>query len=143
MKRLKYISRFAKALSQEELARLAENAAIKNKELGITGIMIASGGIFFQVIEGPKENVDLLFREIAKDSRHEDILLLGSEQNPNLTRLFPEWNMRKIDLDSKSEIRTDSYKVILKNIFQLRRIIDEQAKVLERSIWDDVIHAEK
>jgi len=141
MKRLKYISRFVKPLSAEELTKLTENAAAKNKELGITGILMASGGIFFQVIEGPKENINSLFSEIVKDSRHEDILLLGSEQSPNLSRIFPDWAMKKIDLDAKSEARTETFKVILKNIFQMRQIIDEQAKILERSIWDEVRNA--
>jgi len=142
MKRLKYISRFARPLNADELSRLADNAAIKNKELGITGILMASGGIFFQVIEGPKENIDSLFREIIKDSRHEDILLLSSEQSANLKRIFPEWNMKKIDLDAKSEARTETFRIILKNIFQMRQIIDEQAKILERSIWDEFSRTE-
>ncbi len=142
MKRLKYISRFARPLNADELSRLADNAAIKNKELGITGILMASGGIFFQVIEGPRENIDSLFREIIKDSRHEDILLLSSEQSANLKRIFPEWNMKKIDLDAKSEARTETFRIILKNIFQMRQIIDEQAKILERSIWDEFSRTE-
>ncbi len=51
LKRIKYISRFAKQLSTPEIDELAKIAGENNSKKDITGALMASGGIFFQVIE--------------------------------------------------------------------------------------------
>ena len=78
MKRIKYVSRFAKPFSEPELEQLADLAAAKNKDLDVTGVLITSGGVFFQVLEGPEEAVDDIFAAIEADSRHTDLLVLGA-----------------------------------------------------------------
>ena len=58
LKRITYVSRFAKPFSESELEKLGESSARNNEELGVTGVLMTSGGIFFQILEGPEEAVD-------------------------------------------------------------------------------------
>lgn len=138
MKRIKYISRFAKEFSAEELSELTNKAAKRNKLLDITGVLMASGGIFFQVIEGPDEHIDVLYQDIVKDSRHWGVLLLSVEDG-KLERLFPDWSMKKFDLDLKAETWSDPLKTIINAIFTQRHLIDEMTKTLERAIWNQLV----
>ena len=68
-KRITYVSRFAKPFSEGELEKLGESSARNNEELGVTGVLMTSGGIFFQILEGPEEAVDRVYSAIANDGR--------------------------------------------------------------------------
>lgn len=134
MKRLKYISRFSKRMSSGEINAIARDAAISNRANKITGVLMATGGLFFQIIEGPAEQVDTLWRRILKDKRHKDVLLLSDEENVK-ERLFSKWSMGRIDLDTGSDIRTEPMKAILRTIFQQHSIMQDLMRSLEKSIW--------
>jgi hypothetical protein len=45
---------FAVPFCEAELEELEMRAAKKNKGLDITGVLITSGGLFYQVLEGPQ-----------------------------------------------------------------------------------------
>jgi hypothetical protein len=137
MKRLKYVSRFAKPLSREEIEALVVQAARKNKKYDITGILMTSGGMFFQIIEGPAESIDKLYSEIVADKRHTDVLLLGVEDRVK-GRLFPDWSMKKVDLDLQSDIRAEPLKAILQAIVQQREIVERLTGALERAVWHEL-----
>ena len=136
-KRIKYISQFARPLSAQEIARLAEAAARKNAVLGVTGVLMTSGGIFFQIIEGPPEAVDRLWETIARDRRHTDVLLLSVEGGVK-RRLYPDWGMKTMDLDAASEARMEPLKAILHAILNQRRVIDTLSSSLERALWHEL-----
>ncbi len=63
----------------------------RNQELGVTGALIFNRGIFAQVLEGPGDAVDSLFRVIEADPRHCKVKLL--ENTTTADRLFPNWSM--------------------------------------------------
>ena len=62
IKRIHYVSSFAQNMSDDEIEVLASQAAKKNVENDITGVLMAQSGIFFQIIEGPEEKIDDLFK---------------------------------------------------------------------------------
>ena len=140
LKRIKYISRFAKQLSSQEIDELAAAAAEKNAQNDITGALMASGGIFFQVIEGPPEAIDSLWNSLLKDPRHKDLLLLKSEEG-EMERLFPEWRMKKIDLDRNADIRNEPLKAMLQTVLRQSLMIYELTAVLERAAWAEMVEA--
>ena len=72
-----------------------------NPARGITGLLVCGSGVFFQWIEGPRDNVMQLMDRIRADPRHEHVVTL-SETEEVRERLFPEWDM---ELVSASEIR--------------------------------------
>lgn len=137
MKRIKYVSQWRHELEPAEIDALVEQASRKNRELGITGILMTSGRLFYQVIEGPGAEIDALYEAIAADPRHRDVLLLGVEDGI-AERLFPNWSMRKVDLDSDSERRLQPARALLGEIHELHLQLEEKTHRLERAIWKEL-----
>ncbi len=137
LKRIKYISSFAKELSREEIDKLVADAAAHNKEKEITGFLATSGNMFFQVLEGPREAVDELYLKILGDERHTNVMLLREEQVPD-RRIFPDWSMKLVDLSSTSVARLAPLQAILETIFLQHRSIGNLSAALERSIWEEL-----
>ena len=70
--------------------------SIENNELReLTGALYFSGEFFLQVIEGEEEDVEWLYRKIAKDNRHEDIVEIA--RNDLAAPMFRELPMKFID----------------------------------------------
>jgi hypothetical protein len=133
LKRIKYVSRYSKPLDAKQLEGLGESAAHKNQELGVTGALMASGGLFYQVIEGPAEAVDELYAAIEADERHTDIVLLSVEDDAP-SRLFPDWSMKMVNLDAASHVRLLPLKVLMAAVFEQRRLVDNMVWAIERTL---------
>lgn len=89
---LAYSSRALSGFDDEALLELADNAAVKNEELGITGYLYFRGNLFMQYLEGEQSAVEELMAKIATDPRHE---VLSSIALPSCSdRVFPHWYMR-------------------------------------------------
>ena len=127
MKRITYVSRYAQPMDEEQLRTLGAGAADKNRELGVTGVLMVSGGLFYQVLEGPEGKVDQLYSTIVGDGRHTDILLLNSEEGVS-GRLFPDWSMKTVNLDAASHARLFPPKALIKAVF-------DQQMLLQNMIW--------
>jgi hypothetical protein len=136
LKRIKYISRVSQALTPEGVHVLGQNAARRNQELGVTGVLLTGGGIFFQVLEGPPEAIDQLWRAIETDTRHEDVLLLAVQENVP-SRIFPDWAMRHVDLDHQANAHMETLRSMLAVAHALRRESDELFRILEQSVWSE------
>lgn len=133
MKRIKYVSRFATPFRESELEELGERAAEKNKSLDITGILITSGGLFYQVLEGPPEVVDEIFSNIRGDERHTDLLVLGVEEDVT-QRIFPDWSMKTVNLDAAAHVRLLPLKVLMETVFEQQQHIDKMVWAIERGL---------
>ena len=68
-----------------------------NPSTGITGILVYSGDIFLQAIEGGRQAVSELYGHIQKDARHKEVVLLHYEEI--LQRRFSGWTMGQVRLD--------------------------------------------
>ena len=89
--RLMYASRAAAAFDREALAAILRRSRQTNPELGITGVLCYSQGIFLQVLEGGRACVSRLYRRIADDARHTDVELLAYDEI--CERRFAGWAM--------------------------------------------------
>jgi uncharacterized Fe-S cluster-containing MiaB family protein len=78
-----------------------------NPAHGITGLLVFGSGVFFQWLEGPRDNVRQLFANLAKDRRHESIVLL-SENEEIRERLFPEWSMELVEAPQIRDVLEDA-----------------------------------
>ena len=133
MKRIKYVSRFAMPFRESELEELGAKAAEKNKGLDITGVLITSGGLFYQVLEGPAEAVDEIFGHIKSDKRHTDLLVLEIEEDVS-QRLFPGWSMKTVNLDAASHVRLLPLKVLMEAVFDQQQHIEKMMWAIERGL---------
>ena len=138
LKRIHYISSFVQDMSDDEIEELASQAAKKNAENDITGVLMAKGGVFFQIIEGPEENIDGLFTDILKDPRHEKIITLGI-QIGDLKRLFPDWHMKEINLDTTTSERLQPVKAIIEAVHAQSAIIENLTEALAASAWAELL----
>ena len=132
-KRITYISRYAKPMTAEEIEVLGENAEEKNRAHGVTGFLMASGGLFYQVLEGPPDVVDQIYEAIAHDERHTDVLLLESV-DPVERRIFPDWSMKTINLDAEAHVRLLPVKALMKAVYEQQRLVDNMIGAIERSM---------
>ena len=96
-----YCSRATAGVDDATVARIIATARRMNPERGITGLLVFGSGVFFQWIEGPRDNVTHLMDRIRSDPRHEHVVML-SETEEVRERLFPDWDM---ELVTTTEIR--------------------------------------
>jgi len=102
-------------LTRKEIKNIGIVSQINNTKERITGILLSCGGIFFQILEGDDDQVDLLYEKILKDDRHDQIVCLASELNIT-ERSFPEWSMKVIRLDKNNDILVKPIKVLLQTL---------------------------
>ncbi len=65
-----YTSVQTHVLKPAELDALMQHSRDGNELHGITGILLHIDNTFFQVLEGPRQEVDQLYRKILSDPRH-------------------------------------------------------------------------
>ena len=74
-----------------EIESILESSRRNNAPLGITGALIFNSGVFAQVLEGARNDIERIFENIQRDQRHADVHVLAFEETPN--RRFPSWSM--------------------------------------------------
>jgi hypothetical protein len=89
--RLTYASRLSKDMGPEALGKIIEVSRRNNKKLGITGALCYSPRGFLQILEGPADTVNELYRRIVQDSRHAHPTLI--EYARVHFREFESWSM--------------------------------------------------
>ena len=141
MKRVRYISKFAPGLTPADIDKIIETSRRKNPSRDITGMLVASGDLFYQLLEGPRESIDLLYAQILQDPRHEQVLLLDSETG-DFERICPDWAMQKVDLSLKSTAETAPISALLEMICVQRQMTKKALKTLDSYTWEGLIATE-
>jgi hypothetical protein len=97
--RLMYASRATAEAHSEALAAILKVSRAHNPARGITGVLCfcRSSGIFMQVLEGGRSQVNALYNRIAGDTRHREPTLLSYEEIAE--RSFAAWTMGQVDMD--------------------------------------------
>ena len=65
-----YRSHIGKNTSESEVRTFIEKANQRNSEAEVTGILLFDGKHFLQLLEGPEDEVETIYRVICKDRRH-------------------------------------------------------------------------
>ncbi len=120
-----YCSQAALHMDKQALEKIITTAKHHNSRFGITGLLVFGSGIFFQWLEGPRDNVTSLFKIISSDPRHSNVLLLTKEDEFR-ERLFPNWDMELVEAediravleDAMHEASDPKQKNILSNMLQ-------------------------
>ena len=138
MKRVRYISRFSTDLSPKDIDQIVETSQRNNPGRKITGMLLASGDLFYQLLEGPRDQIDMLYAKISKDPRHEQVILLESEIG-DFERICPDWAMQKVDLSLKSTAETAPISALLEMICVQRKMADKALRTLDKYTWEGLI----
>ena len=86
-----YVSAASREMSPVGLYGLLTRARESNHNNQITGVLLYAEGTFVQVLEGPRDKLDVVLGKIEQDDRHRDMLVLY--RAPIETRGFPDWRM--------------------------------------------------
>ncbi|WP_085086530.1 BLUF domain-containing protein [Azospirillum oryzae] len=98
MLQIVFRSQLTRLLSYTDIQRLCLVAARKNRKAGVTGFMVECGGVFLTAIEGETRDVDETFDRINRDTRHDHMEVVYSE-NGLERRRFGAWSMNVMFLD--------------------------------------------
>ena len=99
---LVYCSRESAPFDEAGIGQLVAAAQRNNARRNITGWLVYSCGIFFQWLEGSRDDVQRLMLTIVADPRHDTIVVLTEEEEMR-ERLFSKWDM---ELVSPEDIRS-------------------------------------
>ena len=102
-----YCSRAAAGVDGTDVDRIIESARRHNAAHGITGMLVFGSGVFFQWLEGPRDNVTRLMAMLRTDPRHEQMVQL-SEIEEVRERLFPDWDMELVTSEHIREVLLDA-----------------------------------
>ena len=108
---LVYISQATRKMSDEDLHQIHTTAKVNNQNIDVTGSLFYNGGWFLQVLEGPVETLNTLYKKIDKDSRHKNSRILYNE--PTKFRTFTRWSMNMTNLNDR---QADKYEQLIEVI---------------------------
>lgn len=91
-----YRSHICDSVSVTHLEEMVAAANQKNSRADVTGILLFNGTHFFQLLEGPEEEVTEIYRHICADNRHYNVVELLCDRAP--TRRFGNLGMELFDL---------------------------------------------
>ncbi len=90
-----YTSRATVALDAPALREMVAGASRKNRALGVTGMLYCADEAYLQVLEGDEKAVLILYADILRDDRHDDIHTVVIR--PIEARDFANWSMGLLD----------------------------------------------
>ena len=91
-----YASRLGKTHSPKILNDILETSRKHNTKHGITGVLIATGDSFIQVLEGGRAQVSETYNAITQDKRHVDVTMLSFDEITQ--RSFEGWSMGEVTI---------------------------------------------
>jgi len=104
---LVYCSRAVQGVDKSVIDQIIATARQRNPEHGITGLLVFGSGVFFQWLEGPRDNIMRLMALIERDPRHQSVIHLSSGEEVR-ERLFPDWAMELVSADNVREVLQDA-----------------------------------
>jgi FAD-dependent sensor of blue light len=103
MHQIVYTSSAKQEFSAADLKKLLIAARMRNKAVGVTGMLVFHDGAFLQALEGEKRAVNEIFARIQNDPRHGDLVVLHRGPGPE-QRVFGEWSMGFADFSGAAAI---------------------------------------
>jgi hypothetical protein len=94
--RLLYVSQPVGPITTTMTTLILEKSAAYNNKKNITGILCQGSGLWMQVLEGERSQVNLLYARIMADRNHHNVELLSMEEIAH--RRFGQWSMALVYL---------------------------------------------
>jgi hypothetical protein len=116
-----------------EVERILEDSRRNNSSVGATGALIFNAGMFAQVLEGARQDIEAIFERIQRDDRHGAVEVLVAEEVQS--RGFPSWSMAFVGRSRENE---NLFAHIGKNTgFEARRLDGEHVLRVLRDLAID------
>ena len=131
---LVYVSSATRLLSLEEIGYLLNRARERNKEYGITGVLLYIGGNFMQYIEGPKDNLDIIYKIIQEDDKHTGLFLVSQEAIEK--RQFGDWAMAYQTIDVEGYVGSPGERKLIEMLLEFPEVKPTSARKVLQSFWE-------
>ncbi len=131
---LVYVSSAVRLLSPAEIEYLLTRARERNQEYGITGVLLYIGGNFMQYIEGPADNLELVYKIIREDEQHSGIILVTREAIEE--RQFGDWSMAYQTRDAQDYVGSPEERGLLEKQLKLPPTNPSTARIVLHSFWN-------
>lgn len=125
---ISYVSTANKDLNQDEVTELLNQTEIRNNNEGVNGLLIYSGGNFFEVIEGEKTRIMELFENIKGDSRHRNIILVFEKEIDKPLFEYSQANFISENTEHR-QIRVENFLSYIKDL-------DESTQIAVKNILE-------
>lgn len=102
-----YCSRAAEGVDDAAVDRIIATSRRRNPVHAITGLLVFGSDIFFQWLEGPRDDVQRLLALLRTDARHRDMVVLAEDEEVR-ERLFPDWDMELVSAEHIREVLVDA-----------------------------------
>jgi hypothetical protein len=102
MVQLIYVSQLSPSCDTAALQHILYESRANNPKQGITGMLCYDPDFFLQWLEGPREAVNILYKNIVVDPRHENAQIICYSDITE--RVFEQWAMAYIstrDIDAQ------------------------------------------
>lgn len=129
-----YSSAASTPMQMDELEDILEHAQSSNATDGITGALVYADGHFLQILEGRQSVVEQLMQRIAKDLRHETVVVLQAGDVP--AAAFPDWEMAYVSASPEQVARWAGLSATsqLPDVWETMRQNPERAAQVAQSI---------
>ena len=94
--RLLYVSQPVGPITTPVTTLILEQSNIYNKKENITGVLCQGSGLWMQVLEGERHQVNVLYARIMASRHHNNVELLSMEEITQ--RQFGKWSMALVHL---------------------------------------------
>ena len=132
-----YVSSAVRLLTFDEIGHLLKRARERNMEYGVTGVLLYDGGNFMQYIEGPKNNLDVIYKIIEDDKQHTGIILLSREALEK--RQFADWSMGFQTKEVEGYAGSPSDRRLIEMMLELTEGSPSKARILLYGFWSRIV----
>jgi hypothetical protein len=94
--RMLYVSTAVGPTTTAVTGTILRSAQAFNVDNGITGVLCQGQGVWLQVLEGPRSEVNALYGRILADKRHKNVQLIAVEDITH--RRYGAWAMAHVNL---------------------------------------------
>lgn len=94
--RMLYVSTAVGPITTTVTGTILRSAQAFNTDNGITGVLCQGQGVYLQVLEGKRSDVNVLYARIAADKRHKNVQLMAFQDITQ--RRYGAWAMAHVDL---------------------------------------------
>ena len=96
LSRMLYVSTAVGPITTTVTGTILRSAKSHNASNGITGVLCQGRGVYLQVLEGERSQVDALYARISLDKRHHQIVM---RQHVDISRRrYGKWAMAHVDM---------------------------------------------
>ncbi len=113
LRSIAYTSRYVGSDFIGDLRAIKQSSTRNNPSLRLTGVLLAAGDRFVQVLEGPTMSVAHMMRLIRTDSRHEDLEVLYDTTVQ--TRCFGGWDLQVLSPNTQSKHTEDDMILLMRS----------------------------